>query len=73
MAAHLVPGSNGSGMSFPTPLDWGCQSKQAFRTRHDADKSIRRPGRHIQRHLSRGLCEPYRCAMCGAWHVGAGK
>lgn len=73
MATHLVTGPKGNGMSLEAPLDWGCLSKQSFRNRNDAKKSINRPGRSINRHLSRGLCEPYRCPRCSSWHVGAGK
>lgn len=73
MPLHLVPGQPGSGMTWEAPRNWGCLSKQSFRSRHDAIKSINRPHRSIQRHLSRGLCEPYRCDLCGSWHVGAGK
>ncbi len=73
MGTHMHSGPKGSGMTWEVPLDWACLSKQSFRSRHDAQKSIQRPGRSINRHLSRGLCEPYRCARCGSWHVGAGK
>lgn len=72
MPLHLTPGPKGSGMNWKAPLDWGCLSKQSFRTRDDADRSLKRPGRRVERHLSRGKCEPYRCPKCGSWHVGAG-
>lgn len=73
MTPHLVPVRSGTATTSEAPRDWGCLSKQSFRNRHDAMKSIERPRRSIQRHLSRGLCEPYRCGQCGSWHVGAGK
>lgn len=74
MALHLISGSPGDGMSFDLSfdVDWGCFGKQPFSSRHDAEKSIRRLKRSIQRHRSRGRCESYRCPKCGSWHVGAG-
>lgn len=70
MAAHLHLGEPGAGMSYDLPIEWGCHGKQSFDTRHDAQRVIHR--RSINRHQSRGRCEPYRCHSCGRWHVGAG-
>jgi hypothetical protein len=72
MPMHLTPGPKVSGMNWHAPLDWECLSKQTFRTRDDADRSLKRPGRRGERHRSRGKCEPYRCPQCNSWHVGAG-
>lgn len=73
MPTHLNPGPKGAGMSYEVTPEWGCLAKQSFRTRHDADRCLNRPGRRVDRHFSRGKCESYRCDRCGAWHVGAGK
>ena len=72
MAGRLQHGPKGSGMTWSAPLDWSSIAKQAFATRHDAVRSLYRPGRRVERHQSRGKTEAYRCALCGAWHVGAG-
>lgn len=70
---HPVPGEPKSAMRWEVPRDSGCHSKQSFRTRHDAARSIERLRRSIQRHFSRSLRQPYRCGPWGSWHIGASK
>lgn len=59
------------GQSY-APIDWGCLAKDAFHNRHDAQKSIKRCNRSIERNSSRGRVGAYRYVSCGRWHVGAG-